>query len=210
MPLPGVMEVVGGLSAQEQCSWLEESERKLEREIERMSVFLEHRRVIRQYLNMMLEKNGITEEVDWREPFYGLYFLGVRGRTPPQKLIEQWSANMPFTYLTVKIPLEELREEGRREAYHTEVGLGVIEKWRSYCNLPAEPPVQVIPGGKSVRIFVKTENLFDIKPADIQPLLDYVKERGYEYICNSSGWVIVSEFEPDRTVYHVLIRVRVQ
>ena len=210
MPLSGVREVVGGLSAEEQYEWLTESEAELEKKIETMRVSLEHRKAIRQYLKMMLEKEGVTEEICWNQPFYGLYFLGDVPKLPPEALIEQWTGSTPFTYLTVKIPLEELQQEGRTEPYHTQVGLGIIEQWRQYCRLPADPPVEMIPGGQSVRIFLKTENLFAITPADIAPLLRYVQENELEILCNSSGWVIVSEFEPGRTVYHVLIRVRVR
>ena len=210
MPLSGVQEVVGGLSAREQYEWLEKSDEELSQQIERMQAALEHRKGVREYLKMMLEKEGVTEEICWNQPFYGLYFLGAVKDLPPEALIERWTACTPYPYLTVKIPKEELREAGRTEPYHTQVGLGIIEQWQKYCGLPTEPPAERVPGGRSVRIFLKTENLFALSPKDLAPLLDYVQKSDLEILHNSSGWVVVSEFEPERVVYHVLIRVRVQ
>lgn len=205
----GVNSVMSGFSAREQLGWLSQREEALSRQIELLQHDLEHTQEIRHFMEMTIENQGMVELVNWQEDFSALYLLGGKAGPAPEKMVREWVEAMPYTYLTLKIPLEQLADRSRKEPYETQIGLGCISKYRSRLNLSARPPVQTVPGGLSIRTFIAVDDPFCITREQLEPMLKYVEEHNFRFLNHSTGWILVTDYSGKNKTYLILIRVRI-
>lgn len=205
----GVNDVMKGFSAREQLGWLKQREDALSHQIELLQHDLEHTQEIRHFMEMTIENQGTVELVNWPEDFSALYLLGGKAGLSPEAIVREWVEAMPYTYLTLKIPREQLADGSRSEPYESEIGLGCISKYRSRLNLSASPPVQTVPGGLSVRTFIAVDDPFHIMPKQLEPMRRYVAEHNFRFLNHSTGWILVTDYSGTKKKYLILVRVRI-
>lgn len=205
-----VHDVINGHTAQDQLTWLKQREHDLKHQIELLQTDLEHTQQIYTYMNMTLEKQGNIELVDWKDDFGALYLLGKNVVPAPEAQIKQWADSMPYTYLTLKIPKEQLQDEQRTTPYDVQIGLGCISKYRKELALDESDPVQIVPGGLSIRTFIATDDPFSIHPSQLDPMLRYIREHNFQIPYHSTGWILVTDYSATKKKYFILIRVRIQ
>jgi DNA-binding transcriptional MerR regulator len=209
LSLGDVQNILDGKPAQEQLHWLQEKESSLERQIAMLEADLEHTQRIVTYMQMTMDKQGVVELVNWTDDFFALYVLGNGCKPVSKEIIQPWIAKMPYTYPTVKIPMEQLNDVDRTEPYDVQIGLACIEKTRRQQGLEICDAVEIIPGGLSIRTFISVENPFVIYPKDIEDMRRYVYNHNYQFINNSSGWIMVTDYSQNKAICQILLRVRI-
>lgn len=209
MSLGEVQNIMDGQSVEEQLRILEKREELLQKQIALLEADLDHTRQIAGYMQMTMDKQGLVEVINWKDDFSAVYMLGKGCRKVPQELLQPWLDRMPYTYPTLKIPMEQLNDRERTAPYDVQIGLGCIESIREQQKLEITQPVETIPGGLSIRTFISVENPFQICPADIEAMRRYVYAHNYRFINNSSGWIMVTDYSKDKTICQILLRVRI-
>lgn len=160
-------------------------------------------------MEMTIENQGMVELVNWPEDFSAVYLLGKGAPVLPDLVVKEWVDAMPYTYLTLKIPKEQLADGQRTIPYDVQIGLGCIEKYYSLLHLHTKPPVQRVPGGLSLRMFLAVDDPFCILPKQVRPMLDYAAAHNFAFINDSTGWLLVTDYSGDKKKYLLLIRVRI-
>ena len=186
LSIGGVHDIINGRSAKSQLVWLEEKEQELSRQIEMLQHDRQHIREIHHYMEMTIANQGAVG------------------------LAKQWVDAMPYTYLTLSIPREQLMDFSRTEKYDVRVGMGCIARYRDMLGLSVQPPVKTVPGGLSIRTFVAVDDLFCIYPKQLAPMISYVREHRFHFTDSSTGWILVTDYSQKKAKYLVLIRARLE
>ena len=210
LSIGGVHDIINGRSAKSQLVWLEEKEQELSRQIEMLQHDRQHIREIHHYMEMTIANQGAVELVNWKDDFSALYLLGENIEDVPEGLAKQWVDAMPYTYLTLCIPREQLMDFSRTEKYDVRVGMGCIARYRDMLGLSVQPPVKTVPGGLSIRTFVAVDDLFCIYPKQLAPMISYVREHRFRFTDSSTGWILVTDYSQKKAKYLVLIRARLE
>lgn len=209
LSISDVKSIQGGITDEEQLNLLKDRERTLSEQIEMLSVDLEHTKQIHHFMEMTIRNQGLVEVVNWEDDFYAIYLLGKGIKKPDSALIQSWIQYMPFTYLTLSIPADQLNDYTRNKPYDVQIGLACVDSVRKLKNIPVSRDVEIIKGSLSVRTFISVENPFVITPHDIQKMLSYVREHNYRFINHSSGWIMVNDYSGRSIRCEVLLRVAI-
>lgn len=210
LSINGVHDIINGRSAESQLAWLEEKEQELSHRIEILQHDLRHTREIHHYMEMTIANQGAVELVNWKDDFSALYLLGDGIGDIPGELVKQWVDAMPYTYLTLSIPKEQLMDFSRTENYDVRVGMGCIARYRDQLGLSTQPPVKTVAGGLSIRTFISVDDPFCISPQQLAPMLSYVREHRFRFADDSTGWILVTDYSQKEAKYLVLIRIRLE
>ena len=204
-----VQAIKDGVSTEDQLMSLKNRAEELERQIEALSIDLDHTRQICQYLEMTIRKQGTVEIINWEDDFYALYLLGKGCRKPKQILLLEWIRMMPYTYPTISIPADQLNDFERTEPYDVQIGLACVDRVRKQKKIPIDDSVERIRGSLSVRTFITLDNPFDIRPYDIRAMLDYVREHNYRFAQHSTGWIMINDYSSGQMKCMVILRVAI-
>jgi len=199
----------GSASVGEQAAWLDGRRDQLRAEIAMLESKLERLEEVRQYTRQAADCRGQVVEIQ-RDPIHSLYTMGAgKAHTAQKRLVGDWVSRLPYTHISVKLPLEELNDPDRTEPYSVELGIGVVEKYAAKLGLSLAPPVESIPGGLHLAVYLRTENLLSLTPQDLRPLLLYARERGFRFLNNTSGRLLAVECSGGRKIFCFMLRVRV-
>ena len=157
----------------------------------------------------MCTMEGVVKDVR-RDPIHSVYTYGLKKpHTDQLAIVQQWSKLFPFVHFSVKIPKEELNDPNFGGPYSVELGLGIVHKYLEEFHLQSTPPVETIPEGRFLIIYLKTYDILNLGPKDLKPLLDKVLSLNMSFTHSSSGRLLAIEETPDGPLFSILIRVRI-
>lgn len=118
--------------------------------------------------------------------------------------------HFPFTHISIKIPKEELQNPAFSGPYSVSLGLGIINKYAEQFKLKIAPPVETIPPGRFLIIYLKVSDIFNLTRKDLLPLFEKAEELGVRFSLQSSGRLLAIEENGKETEFFILIRVRIE
>ena len=141
----------------------------------------------------MCTREGVVKDVR-RTPIHSVYTFGLQKPHNDQlAIVKEWSQLYPFVHFSIKIPKEELNDPAFEGPYSVELGLGIVHKYLEEFNLQATPPVETIPEGRFLIIYLKTDDILNIGPKELKP----------------SGRLLAIEETPDGPLFSILIHARI-
>lgn len=193
----------------EQTALLETREAALDREIAVLLEKKERLGKIREFLKKTELCTGVVEDV-MRGPIWSLYTYGTGGtiRRDP-KTVAQWAAKFPFTHISLSLSREELNNPSFRGTYSVRLGYGVTDDYAAQSGLNLAAPVEYVPGGRFLIIYLKTADLFSLTSEDLRPLLEKAGELNAAFLNDTTGRLLAIEEKNGETTYFILIRVRI-
>lgn len=198
-------------SVKEQKSLLAARSQQLSAEIDKLQKLQKRLKEVETFLAQaeMCTREGVVKDVR-RAPIHSVYTFGLQKPHNDQlAIVKEWSQLFPFVHFSIKIPKEELNDPAFEGPYSVELGLGIVHKYLEEFNLQATPPVETIPEGRFLIIYLKTDDILNIGPKDIKPLLDKVRSLNMSFTHSSSGRLLAIEETPDGPLFSILIRVRI-
>ena len=199
----------GGSSAAEQMALLEARGEEMDRQIRELCLMRERISEVHAFLKQSELCDGRVVPVT-RESIHSLYTVGARRDYSAQRaLMGQWVEKLPYTHISIKVPLEELSDPAFLGRYSVETGIGVVHKYLKPLGLSDAPPVESIPGGEHLIIYLKCKDVFSLSPKELAPLHAYVREHGLRFLNNTSGRMLAAEPDGADTLYSIMLRVRV-
>lgn len=210
LSLPQAQDFQSG-SVKEQRHLLTERSRQLCAEIEKLQKLQKRLTEVENFLAQaeMCRKEGVVKDVR-RDPIHSVYTFGLKkSHTDRFAIVQQWSKLFPFVHFSVKIPKEELNDPNFGGPYSVELGLGIVHKYLEEFHLQSTPPVETIPEGRFLIIYLKTYDILNLGPKDLKPLLDKVLSLNMSFTHSSSGRLLAIEETPDGPLFSILIRVRI-
>lgn len=188
-------------SIAEQQTLLEERERSLDQEI---AVLLEKKRrlaKIRTFLKKTELCSGVVEDVA-RGPIWSLYALGTKGtlkRDP--KVLATWADKLPFTHISLSLSREELNDPTFAGPYSVRLGYGITDEYAAESGLDLSSPVETVPGGRFLILYLKTADLFALTQDDLRPLLETARKLGLVFLNDTTGRLLAIEEKEGETLY---------
>ncbi|MCI5851122.1 MAG: MerR family transcriptional regulator [Sutterellaceae bacterium] len=199
----------GGRPREEQASLLRRREDEIEEEIRKLEERKRRLAEIRGFLEKASLCKGFVEEVD-RPPIYSLYTIGEgTGSEEAKRRVPAWASNFPFVHISVSVPKRELNDLDFKGIYSTRLGVGVTEAYAHSLGLRLDPPVETVPGGRFLIIYLTVSDLLSISRRDLEPLLERAASLGVRFLNDSTGRLLAVEETGGETRYSILIRVRI-
>ncbi len=164
---------------------------------------------IREFYDKARLCNGTVEDVK-RGPIHSLYTFGAKKNyESARSLVSAWIKKLPFTHISIKLPKDELNDSHHVGVYTVELGFGVTCDYAQLVGLDLSDPVETIPGGRFLIVYLKTRNVLKLTPDDLKPLLDKAHEMGVQFLNHSSGRLLSVEQTHEGPIFSILIRVRI-
>lgn len=192
-----------------QTTLLKEREAALDHEISLLVEKKERLGKIRAFLKKTELCTGVVEDV-LRGPIWSLYSFGSMGvikRDPA--VVAAWTAKFPFTHISLSLSREELSDPHFQGPYSVRLGYGITDDYAAESGLDLSDPVEAVPGGRFLIIYLKTTDLFSLAPKDLRPLLDKAAQLKVAFLNDTTGRLLAIEEKADEPLYYVLIRVRI-
>lgn len=208
LTVAGTIEFGKG-TVEEQISYLERQKEDIDRQLWQLRLMKGRIREVGGYIGRSgLCTGQVTSVV--RSGIHSIYVIGgEKDHSAQKKLISQWVDKLPYTHISIKVPLDELSDPNFSGCYSVEVGMGVIHRYLKDLGLPAEPPVESIPGGEHLIIYLKCKNIFSLSPVELAPLFNYAREHKLRFLHNTSGRVLSVVEGEEGPLYSIMLRVRV-
>lgn len=155
--------------------------------------------------------HGVVEDVT-RDAIHSLYTLGPdeNHNQAARALVPQWIAQFPYIHLSIKIPLAELTAPAFSGVYHASLGVGVTDDYVSLTGLSLDAPVETVPAGRCLILYLSCRDPLTLTAQDLAPLLNYAREHKLHFTHSSTGRILTLQKTPDGVRYYLLIRVRVR
>lgn len=194
---------------EEQMNLLLERETALDQEIAVLASKKARLQKIRQFLKKTELCTGIVEDV-MRGPIWSLYTYGTSGVIKHEAAnAAKWAEKFPFTHISLSLSKNELNDETFNGIYQVRLGFGITDEYAAQAGLDLAPPVESVPGGRFLILYLKTTDLFSLTADDFRPLLDKARELNVRFLNNTTGRLLAIEEVDGTTFYYVLIRVRI-
>lgn len=196
-------------SAQERIDKLRLKKQGIEENIEELIKLKNRIEEVENYLSLTKLCNGTVKDVR-RDSIHSIYtYSASKIKAPDPRIVKSFSELFPYTHISIKIPLEELNDPNFQDVYSVQLGLGLIAKYARGFNVDTAPPVESIPEGRFLIIYLKTRDILSLSPEEIRPLLNKAKELGKSFTHQSSGRLLAMERDEKGFLYSILIRVRI-
>ena len=210
LSLPQAQDFQSG-SVKDQRNLLAERSQQLSAEIEKLQKLQKRLTEVETFLAQadMCTMEGVVKDVR-RDPIHSVYTYGLKKpHTDQLAIVQQWSRLFPFVHISIKLPKEELNDPTFEGPYSVELGLGIVHKYLEEFNLRATRPVETIPEGRFLIIYLKTFDILNLCPKDLKPLLGKVRSLNMSFTHSSSGRLLAIEETPEGPLFSILIRVRI-
>ncbi len=192
-----------------QLAMLEARTEALEQTIEALIARKTRLEEVKRFVAKATRCEGVVEDVE-RDAIHSLYTAGgTRSHAAEMARVGAWLANLPYIHLSLKIPLEELNDTHRTEPYNVEFGVGITDAQQKRIKLDLSAPVESIPGGRCLILYLKSFSPQRLTPKELDPLFDYARAHGLHFLNNTSGRILTIENTPEGPLFYLLIRVRV-
>lgn len=193
----------------DQIGEMERQEAEISSEISMLQNKLRRLREVRVFLQKTQLCNGTVQDVE-RNAIHSIYTIGLtKDYAANKKVVGEWMEKLPYTHISVKLPKAELNDAGFAGPYSVELGVGVTEEYAKELELNMEPPVESIPGGRCLILYIKTRDILGLGPKDVEPLLAKSRELGMPFLNDSSGRLLAIEETPEGPLFYILIRCRI-
>ena len=173
-------------SVKKQRNLLAERSQQMSAEIEKLRKLQKRLTEVETFLAQaeMCTMEGVVKDVR-RDPIHSVYTFGLKKpHTDRLAIVQQWSKLFPFVHFSIKLPKEELQ-------------------------LHSTPPLETIPAGRFLIIYLKTYDILNLGPKDLKPLLDRVRSLNMSFTHSSSGRLLAIEETSEGPLFSILIRVRI-
>lgn len=210
LSVPEVLEFQKS-SLSEQKAILEKESRKIEKELERVLKIQKRLKEVETFLNQAdwCTIPGRVKDVR-RDPIHSIYTYGAGKKHSEQmKVIKAWAQLFPYAHLSIKVPKEELNDSSFAGTYSVEIGLGMVHKYIEELGLSVEAPVETVPEGRFLIIYLKTYDILNLSAEELEPLTSKAKELNVSFTHNSSGRLLAIEETEKGPLFSILIRVRI-
>mgnify|MGYP007038604767 FL=1 len=198
-------------SVKKQRNLLAERSQQLSAEIEKLRKLQKRLTEVETFLAQaeMCTMEGVVKDVR-RDPIHSVYTFGLKKpHTDRLAIVQQWSKLFPFVHFSIKLPKEELNDPNFEGPYSVELGLGIVHKYLEEFQLHSTPPLETIPAGRFLIIYLKTYDILNLGPKDLKPLLDKVRSLNMSFTHSSSGRLLAIEETSEGPLFSILIRVRI-
>lgn len=187
---------------------LRQSEQLLQEQIHILQARLERVRVHRQFVeDALFSNNEITEKET-----YGIYKLSMLGegvQDVGDDIAKQWLEHLPIAEIGWLIPWNE-QAILSDAVLPAQLGLEVLPELAEKHLLHVEKPVCFFPAGYSVRMMMSLQDPFYPRGAQLMPLYQYCKRKGYRVISDISGRYSGSDLVNGQIQYFFSARVLVE
>ena len=198
----------GSSPVEKQLALLEIQARTIQNEIDALQQKLSRLEQVRCFFSKSVLCNGTVEHVK-RPPIYGLFTYGSHIPTIASERVQQWMDKVPYIHLSIRIPLEELSNPNYQSTYHVALGLGVVEDYVRTTQLDLSAPVERIPAGEFLILYIKTSDPLKLTPQELYPLIQYAQQKKLRFTHSTTGRILSIE-DGNPPCYYLLIRVRVE
>lgn len=198
-------------SVKKQRNLLAERSQQLSAEIEKLRKLQKRLTEVETFLAQaeMCTMEGVVKDVR-RDPIHSVYTFGLKkpayGPVGYCSAVVEVVSVRPFF---VKLPKEELNDPNFEGPYSVELGLGIVHKYLEEFQLHSTPPLETIPAGRFLIIYLKLTNILNLGPKDLKPLLDKVRSLNTSFTHSSSGRLLAIEETSEGPLFSILIRVRI-
>ena len=207
MSLADVEAVFNGMTLQQQLEWVEEKERSIDAEIERLT----HVKDTFHRFYQRLERSGrsraenpvvVQEELP---NAYQLKIVSANGEQPlyQKDLIKKWIDEIYFTHIMILIENPFSSGDG---PMNISVGLGVLERVQRRIQLPMDEGIFCAPAGPGIAMMIKTANPFSFQASDFQPILEWRTKLGLPPDCRLTASVDNVTYENGGRQYYLTFR----
>ncbi|MGI1659113.1 MAG: MerR family transcriptional regulator [Desulfitobacterium sp.] len=183
-------------------------EAELEREIEMLRLELSRMHETRIYASCGVRILNKVEEFDGPATWAVVSINRKEGFLPDYGM-EQWVKQLPFTYVSATIPLEELNYRKGLDLYSIQLGLGALIHYVEKFRLPLGGRAYYQPGGHFIRTCITTHDLLSLCPQDISPLLEYAEAHEYVFASCTGGRLLHIDHTEKGPLFYLLVWVRV-
>lgn len=197
------------ISITEYNNLLAERERELERTIDLIQLELSRMRETKVYANCGIRILNRVEEFHG-PPTWAVTAINRKEGFMKNDLMEQWVKHFPFTYVSVTIPLEDLKSKKGKDCYDIQIGMGALIHYVEEFQLPLGDHAYYQAGGHFIRTCITTRDPFTISPEDLSPLLEYAEEKGYVFASCTGGRLLYIDRTENEPLYYLLVWVRVE
>ena len=181
-----------------QIAQLEAREARLAAEIEALKLKADRLAKVKSFLEKARLCSGFVEAVS-RPAIYSLYTLGNprRDYAAARRIVPAWMARLPYIHLSIKVPKDELNDPDFDRPYSVELGVGVTEDYLGVSGLSVEPPVETVPAGRFLIIYLKTQDVLHLTPDELRPLREKAAALGLPFLNDSTGRLLAVEKTPE-------------
>ncbi|AFM01656.1 MULTISPECIES: MerR family transcriptional regulator [Desulfitobacterium] len=187
---------------------LADREAELKRDMEMIRLELSRMHETRIYASCGVRILNKVEEFEG-PPTWAVATINRKEGFLPNRGMEQWVKQFPFTYVSATIPLEELNSRKGLDLYDIQIGLGALIHYVEKFQLPLGGRSYYQPGGRFIRTCITTRDLFSLSPQDISPLLEYAEAQGYVFASCTGGRLLYIDRTEKGPLFYLLVWVRV-
>lgn len=120
--------------------------------------------------------------------------------THEMKMTHDWLENLPFVWLALYIPIEEI-PFGNRIHW----GYAVDTKYRWIIDTIDPQLAKSVPKQKCVCTVLRHRGQKRVTPAALKPALAFIQERGWKLAGDVSGWILNEEIQAGEVIRNFLV-----
>ncbi len=209
IPIRHVHELQAREALSDQLAYLDQYQRKLEQELERIQSRLKGCEKMRKDIIRipMLTKEIIETYTGPDVAQLDLVGPGIVMDEKVSSVVAEWNKKALRLLTFIKIRQEDLLAKGV-EAYPVIMGIcfGI------YPEVPIKeitPPAYIYPSSHSIGIMVRLKDPFVVTPKDLEPLFQYAREHDYRISSDLTSWLVTKSRENGVDYYYYALRVSV-
>lgn len=205
VPVSKVSEKINGNTSESHLDLIEQKKLEIEYEIQRLQLLKLRLDEIHNLYQLQCEKIGEVLEIELPP----IYRLRCDEDCPKvTKMMKQWIEHLPYTVLSMTIPLQSIEKENRTHPIY--LGLHAQGRYVEQCDLCVDKPVEFLPGGLGLCLTLVVDDVFSIEQNQLMPLLEKAKESHYRLLEDLSVKLEGLEVEDDSVKYVISVRVAVE
>lgn len=185
-------------------SWMDYRIESLEEEIILAQERLKRMRKMSEYFEMIRNNvNHVYEQM--LDDSYNIASFGSGIELNEARIIamEQLANAMPYSYIYIEIDKDSLNQE----TLDVRIGLGILKSNVKRARIDIPSDLECHRGGRIISQIVEVTNPFELKRADIIPLLEEMKQRNIELKDNIFGRIYLNYQRDGQRVYGMGIGV---
>lgn len=205
IPVVKVSKTMNGVSEEGHLNLIKQKKNEIEQEIQRLQLLKLRLEELENLYQLQYESIGTVQEIEL--PL--IYRLRCDiSSTMTTHVMKQWIEQLPYTVLSMTIPLESIFKENG--TYPIQLGLHAQKRYVEQFNLYVGDPVEVLPGGLGLCLTIAVLDVFAISQEQLMPLIEKAKEKHYKFLEDLSVKLEGLEVEEGQVKYVISIRVAVE
>lgn len=205
VPVVKVSKTMNGVIEEGHLNLIEQKKIEIEQEIQRLQLLKLRLEELENLYQLQCESIGTVQEIEL-SPIYRLRC--DISSTMTTHVMKQWIEHLPYTVLSMTIPLESILKENETHPIH--LGLHAQKRYVEQFNLYVGDPVEVLRGGSGLCLTIAVLDVFSISQEHLMPLIEKAKEKHYKLLEDLSVKLEGLEVEDGQVKYVISIRVAVE